>query len=267
MVYRMDDLTENRINPITGTDYDLSWAVFMLVDSAGYKMMCGSFHGCAYTLKCSRHLHEDWKMAAGDFVGYNEANGKNSILVMSEADFAAAEAYYHGHTYNEALLREDEPAVLVHSTPAANWASIRRDGMLKSWNRLKDQGRIREELPVGSKLGDPADFRDYIMFGGGVTGEIVVNSRQNGKIVMDENAEYVPGARLYFDAGKMADDGLLIRDGCHLKVKDELPLEPYLIWAATWETAGLAGPVSTPKRFAEASDRQFYKRYRQGTKG
>ena len=50
----------------------------------------------------------------------------------------------------------------------------------------------------------PTDFSDYIMFGDGITGEIIVNSKQQGKIVMDENSEYLTGARLYFDAQKMA---------------------------------------------------------------
>ena len=95
------------------------------------------------------------------------------------------------------------------------------------------------------------------MFGSGVTGEIVVNSKQQGKIIMDENAEYITGARLYFDAKKIAQDGLLLRDGCHLKVKDQLPLEPYLLWTATWDVIGLTSPVSTPKIFAEQADRQF----------
>ena len=35
---------------------------------------------------------------------------------------------------------------------------------------------------------------DYIMFGNGVSGEIVVNSKQSGKIVMDIDAEYKTGA-------------------------------------------------------------------------
>ena len=47
------------------------------------------------------------------------------------------------------------------------------------------------------------------MFGDGVTGEIVVNSKQQGKIVMSTDAEYLTGARLYFDAKRMAHDGLL----------------------------------------------------------
>ena len=39
-------------------------------------------------------------------------------------------------------------------------------------------------------------FSNYIMFGSGVTGEIVVSAKQRGKIVMDVNAEYRTGARL-----------------------------------------------------------------------
>lgn len=95
------------------------------------------------------------------------------------------------------------------------------------------------------------------MFGGGVSGEIVVNSKQTGKIVMDINAEYETGARLYFDAEKIAKDGLLVRDGAHVKVKDCLPLEPYLIWIATWDNVGLESPISTPRIFAKLSDENF----------
>ena len=116
---------------------------------------------------------------------------------------------------------------------------------------------ITEEQPIGIQLGDPMDFSDYIMFGDGVTGEIVVNSKQQGKIVMDTDAEYLTGARLYFDARRMAQDGLLVRDGYHLKVKDILYLEPYLIWTATWETIGLASQVFTLRIFAEQADKRF----------
>lgn len=50
---------------------------------------------------------------------------------------------------------------------------------------------------------------------------------------------------------------MLVRDGCHLKVKGMLPLKPYLIWTATWEMIGLSSQVSTPKIFAEQADKQF----------
>lgn len=129
--------------------------------------------------------------------------------------------------------------------------------MLKSWNLLKTEKAITEEQPIGIQLGDPPDFSDYIMFGGGVIGEIVVNSKQQGKIVMDTNTEYLTGARLYFDAKRMAQDGFLVRDDYHLKVKDLLHVEPYLTWTATWETIGLANQVSTPRIFAEQADKRF----------
>lgn len=229
----------------------------MLTDSEEYQFMCGSSNGCAYMIKVSRLKCADWKMATGDFVGFNEANAKNIILVMTELEYKAVRAYYEGHSYNEPFLRKGEPLVLVHSTPMNSWKQIKQGGMLKSWNRLKAEQAVAEEHPIGIQLGDPADFSDYIMFGGGVTGEIVVNSKQHGKIVMDTNAAYLTGARLYFNAEKMAQDGLAVRDGCHLKVKEALPLEPYLIFAATWENVGLESQVSTPKIFAKMADEAF----------
>lgn len=257
MVYRLDKLSENSINPITGQEYDNSWRILMITDSPDYQLMCGSGNGCAYTVKISRTQLKDWEMSVGDFIGFCEANGKNAILVMPESVLNSANEQYKDRKYNEPFLRDNEPSVLIHSTPMNSWKNIKREGMLKSWNILKAEKVINEEQPIGIQLGDPTDFSDYIMFGKGVSGEIVVNSRQQGRLLMDVDAEYLTGARLYFDAEKMARDGLLVRDGCHLKVKDTLPLEPYLIWTATWETVGLESRVSTPKIFAEQADKKF----------
>ncbi len=257
MIYRVDRLSENSINPITGHEYDNSWRIFMLTDSPDYQQMCGSGNDCAYTIKTSRNQCKNWRMSVGDFIGFSEANEKNAILVMSEADLKSVKNHYEGHRYNEPFLRKNEPSVLVHSTPMNSWEQIKCDGMLKSWNKLKTEKAIAEDQPIGIQLGDPTDFSDYIMFGDGVAGEIVVNSKQQGRIVMDTDARYLTGARLYFDAKRMAHDGLLVRDGCHLKVKDTLPLKPYLVWIATWETIGLSSQVSTPKIFAEQADKHF----------
>lgn len=264
MVYRVDNLIECGINPINGYEYDSSWIVLMLTDSEEYQFMCGSKNGCAYTIKVSRIKCDDWKMAVGDFLSFNEANAKNIILAMTETDHKAVNDYYKGHSYNEPLLRKNEPLVLVHSTPMNSWKKIKQDRMLKSWSILKAEQAVTEDHPIGIQLGDPTDFSDYIMFGGGVTGEIVVNSKQQGKIIMDINAEYQTGARLYFNAEKMAQDGLLVRDGCHLKVKEALPLEPYLMFAATWENVGLASQVSTPKIFSEKADEAYRHIYQMG---
>ena len=56
---------------------------------------------------------------------------------------------------------------------------------------------------------------------------------------------------------KIAEDGLMVRDGAHMKVKDMLPLSPYLIWTATWENTGLESRLSTPKIFASKATQMF----------
>lgn len=253
MIYRVDNFIENNINPITKSEYDSSWLVLVLSSDVDTAMIVGANNSCAYTIKISKQLHDDWQMAVGDFVGYCDANNINGIIAITEDEYTEVQTYYDGHSYNETILRVYETPILVHSTSMENWYQIQKDGMLKSWNKLN----ISEKEPIGKQLGDPVRFSDYIMFGGGVSGEIVVNSKQSGKIVMDIDAEYRTGARLYFDAEKIARDGLLVRDGAHVKVKDCLPLEPYLIWTATWDKIGLESQISTPRNFSELSDEKF----------
>ena len=253
MIYRVDKFTESNINPITKSEYDSSWLVLVISSVMDTAMIVGANNGCAYTIKINKQIHNDWKMAIGDFIGYCGANNLNGILAITEDEYSEVQTYYDGHSYNETILRAYETPILIHSTSMENWYQIQKDGMLKSWNNLS----ISEKEPIGKQLGDPVHFSDYIMFGGGVSGEIVVNSKQSGKIVMDIDAEYKTGARLYFDAEKIAKDGLLVRDGAHIKVKNCLPLEPYLIWTATWEKVGLESQISTPRIFAELSDEKF----------
>jgi len=54
LIYRIDNFTENRINPITGSEYDESWIVIILTDSDEYQQLVGSNNECAYTVKISR---------------------------------------------------------------------------------------------------------------------------------------------------------------------------------------------------------------------
>ena len=253
MIHRLDSFTEGPVNPVTSQPYDGSWIIFMLTNG-DYTSFCGCENGCAYTLKVSRK-HPHWAMALGDFIGHHSAAGKNLILVVPEADYAHALDAYAGHTHDERFLRAYEPAVLVHSTTPEGWAHIQRDGCLKSWNHLHREQSGHEHQPIGALLGDPAELRDYILFGGGVTGEIVVSSKQKGRIEMDVYCAYTPGARLYFDMRKLARDGLLIRDGSEIKIRDVLPLAPYLLFAATGDI--LAGEPATPHRFTAMADELF----------
>lgn len=257
MIYKINEFTENSINPITKTKYDKSWLVLNLSNDISEPMIVGANNGSAYTIKISKEFHSNWKMAIGDFTQYCNSNNLNGIIVISENDYQEVQNYYIGHSFDETVLRDYETPILVHSTSIENWRKIQKDGTLKSWNKLNSEKITIENEPIGKQLGDPIHFSDYIMFGGGVSGEIVVNSKQSGKIVMDIDAEYKTGARLYFDAKKMAKDGLLIRDGAHIKVKDCLPLETYLIWVSTWDKIGLKSQISTPRIFAELSDNTF----------
>lgn len=256
MIYRLDSFIENEINPITNSPYDHSWMVY-IVEDGPYRMMCGSRNGCAYTLRISKTNHPQWKMFAGDFISYSETFNRNAILVISEEDLNAVEKEYKGHAYNDPFIRDYESTILIHSTTKENFENIQKCQMLKSWNRLKSEGFFTEEFPIGKQLGDPEELRDYIMLGSGTTGEIVVNSKQNNNLIFDENIEYQTGARLYFDMRKIAEDGLVLRDGSEIKIKDYLPLNPYLIWTSTWDKIGLDSEISTPRIFAELSDRYF----------
>ena len=227
----------------------------MLIDSP-YQSMCGRGERGAYTIKMSRQKC-NWPMRIGDLISYAEADDRNVLLVLSQEEEQAVRLRYQGHAYNDRFLREDEPKVLIHSTTYENWKQIEQDGCLKSWNCVKKENKTDEDQPIGHVLGDPEDFRNYIMFGSGVSCEMVVSSKQKGRLTGDADEAYLSGARLYFDAQKIAEDGLMVRDGNHIKVKDCLPLQPYLLWTATWENVGLPAQRTTPRIFAETADKKF----------
>lgn len=267
MVYRVkENFIISEINPFTNMPYDSSWIIYQLTESPDYMMINGGADSTVYTLKVSKK-YPQWKMSVFDFLTFQKTYNKNIILSISDQDFEDAESCYSNHKYNDNFLRSYESEVLIHSTTLENWERIERDGCLKSWNMLKKSVETWEDTPVGKLLGDPDDFSDFIMFSGGsnISGEIVVLSKQQGKITMDQNMKYKPGARLYFDAEKIAKDGLLIRDGCHLKVKEKLPLNPYLIWVANWQSVGLEENLSTPKEFAQLSNDTFTKLFKRGS--
>ncbi len=259
MIYRVDNYFESEINPFTSQPYDDTWIVYRLTDSNEYQTMVGNSNSSVYTVKVSKN-NPDWMMSVCDFIQFQESRNKNIILDITQEDLQKAQTCYQGHSYNDHFLRETEPDILIHSTTYENWVSIEQDRCLKSWNILNAEKAIWESSPIGQELGDPLDFRNFIMFSSGsVSGEIVVLSKQNRKIVMNQDMQYITGARLYFDGRKIAADGLLIRDGIHLKVLNQLPLDPYLLWCATWNKIELDSNISTPKEFAERSNTTFYR--------
>jgi hypothetical protein len=95
---------------------------------------------------------------------------------------------------------------------------------------------------------------------GGLGAERVVASKQKGKIDLDFNAPYTAGARFYFDAAKVAKDGMLTRDGRQIKVKNCLKIKDYLLWIATPDALGIS-EETTPLIFAEQSNAAFERNF------
>ncbi len=95
---------------------------------------------------------------------------------------------------------------------------------------------------------------------GGISAERVISSKQKGKIEINIDAPYIAGVRFYFDTEKIANDGMLTRDGAHVKVKKCLPLEKYLIWIATPDILRMS-ENTTPRIFAEKSDAIFFEKF------
>ena len=101
---RQPERTETALHHIPDCPVGIRYTEYrnlVLTDSEEYQFMCGSRNGCAYTIKVSRTKCDDWKMAVGDFISFNEANAKNIILVLTELEHKAVNVYYEGHRYNE----------------------------------------------------------------------------------------------------------------------------------------------------------------------
>ena len=259
-----DEKLKAQLDILQPDDYH-NWIQFKLTNSKEYESFVGTENNM-YTLKVSKE-RSNWECALFDFIGYEESCGRNIILYVSADDFEQAKQEYKGHHFQEKQIRDYEAEVLIHSTTWESWEKIQADGALKSWHILKQENPNFEKEPIGKQLGDPEDYSHYIMFSSGhVAGEIVVLSKQNGYIDMDYQKEYLTGARLHFDTAAIAHDGLLVRDGAHLKVKNELPLEKYLVWVGTWESVGLLSQISTPLEFTTKANQKFDELYGGGYK-
>lgn len=244
------------INPITEQPYDNKWIFLELVNDDSFYIFSGG-NDFVFRLAISKKC-DDWKYRIFDFIEYELSHDKQIIISINNKDYEDAKKAYKGHSFTDNFLRKHEKRILVHSTTLSGFNSILHDEMLKSWHILKSEGKIKETYPIGKFLGDPIEYSDYIMFtNGGVTGEIIINSKMKSEIAMNIDEEYHPGARLYFDAELIANDGLLVRDGAHLKVKDILPLDKYLLWYATIDNINLNQLQITPANFSKTADMEF----------
>ncbi|MEK4064661.1 MULTISPECIES: hypothetical protein [unclassified Paenibacillus] len=236
--------------------YDESWVELSIDECAEYEMFTGKTE--IFGFKLSKHCN-GWQFRAMDYIAYHHLYRRKVIITALPKDYEEAKAVYTGHSPFDRFLRPYEPKVLVHSTTPGAYPAICREGVLKSWQKVQAANGVRETAPIGLTLGDPSDFQEFVMLGSGVAPEIVVSSRQKGFVCMDSLCEYTPGGRFYFDVEQLAADGLLVRDGCHYKVKDELPIS-HALFCGTLQNVEMRGQAITPDSFAQAAD-QVFKRH------
>ncbi len=250
-----DNYTQNPYK--NNLPYDSSWVLIKLIDHADFNSFTGNNGNGIFRLILTKQLSE-WKFCVMDFIEYEKSHNKNIIVAVNSDDLDLAKTSYAGHSYTDNILRSYEHPVLVHTTTPTAYRNILNSGYLKSWNMLNNNTNIQ---PIGAILGDPNDYSDYIMFSnGGFYSELVVASKEKGYINMDIHAIYTAGGRFYFDAEKIAKDGLLVRDGAHLKVRDSLEINKYLLWAANPQLVGLSDKT-TPYEFGTRSDEMFERKF------
>lgn len=248
-IYFTRRLTE--CNPFSENgEYSKKWVSITINNSIYIAPEIRYVYGCSIGRKV-----DFWEYRVMDYINYNLMYNRNIIFIGSKRLYKKAAKKYADHSIFDKELRPYEDTFVIHSTTMENYEKINRQGCIKSWNTLKKRNPDFEAQPIGAMLGDPEDFRDYIMLGTGVQCEIVVLSKQKNRLCYNADEEYIPGARLYFDTKQLAENGLLVRDGLHYKVRDELPLE-LARFTATVDNIKFNGKI-TPRLFAESSDTAF----------
>lgn len=201
-----------------------------------------------------------------DFLRYEASYGRKVIVACPEGiDVKDLVREAQSIRYETTEIRHDDPPWLVHSTSLENWKSIQAVGELRSLAMLRRNGI--ETGGIGLRgFGEPEDYADHIMLGlpENIGPEHVVASLGKGEVITEENTPYQPGARLYFDGHGIIRDGLMVRDGIHMhKVRDRLPLKPYLVAAITPADVDPDCKVAewTPRSFLTRASEFFAERF------
>lgn len=242
---------ESDPNPFTSDgSYDRNWSLF-IVDPAveGMLFQRKSPFGCYVMAVTPAYAH--FRDLMSDILHYETGHGRKVIFVGEDPSVLDGL-----EPISATQIRDYDGPYMVHSTLLSTYEQIKRDGFLKSPERLAKEGIAVH--PIGlSALGEPEDYLHHIMFAdGGLAPEIVVNSRLHGRPYYSVNEPYQPQVRLYFDAHKMTCDGIVIRNVCRM-VYEAVDLKKYLIRAVT--AADLSLPAEqvfwTPLTFSQAADR------------
>lgn len=248
------------------------WSAFCILDRDDSQVLTGGTDAGLWMARFGRSVG-NLPERLGDFLRYEDSQGRTVILSTPhdvDADSLVERAL--AATVEPCRVRQSDPRLLVHSTTASAWRRIEADGVVKSAARLDADGRPRR-APAGPPTEvemylakEPPEYAGYVMLGAADSPftELVAASHATGLLSGGLDTPYEPGVRLYFDNHAIIRACLAVRDGLHpMKVRDSLPLAPYLLAAIT--ASGLGGQAEgtswTPRRFTEAANRQFDERF------
>ena len=253
-------------NPFTPDgSYGLEWSSFCILDKGDDQFVTGKSGDGPFSARFGRRV-EHLETRLIDFLRYENAQGRIVILSFpGDIDIDCYVTQALSRMPNPDAVRPDDPAIIIHSTTLDAWEKISTDGQLKAASELSQQARIVDCLSeVAHYLeNEPPEYRDYIMFGtiASTTPEKIVASYQAGRFILDDDAVYEPGVRLYFDNRRMIGDGQAVRDGLHtVKVYKRLSLSPYLLAVIGVSDLDPQREVKmwTPRLFVERADQAFW---------
>lgn len=260
MLLAPPDWTPDAPNPFTVDGaYGPAWSCFRLTEAEDDWVRNGRQASGLYVAAFGRQVPRLSERLA-DFLRYEAGHGRTVIVAGLDEDFVAAALALAARP----AVRPGDPRWLVHSTSLAAWAAIERGGELQS-SALRARGGVLAP-PLGELLvGDPPDYAEYVALGPleAIGPEFVQACRQAGRMLPAPDTEYLPGVRLYFDAHQITAAGLGVRDGLHtLKVRDRLPLTPYLVAALTARDVPppAGGKPWTTTLFRDAANAVFFRR-------
>lgn len=228
-------------NPFTSNgEYSSEWSAFCILDEDHNQIFTGKSSKGSFSSRFGRQVPNLTEHLL-DFLKYENDHGRRVILSFPpKMDVDEYVTHALASTPDSNTVRSEDPAILIHATTQAAWESIQADQTLKAASQLaKKPDRSGGEAKVGEieayLFDEPPEYKDYIMFGGmdSCVPEMILASNYAGKFILDEEATFKPGVRLFFDNHRIIRDGLATRDGLHVnKVHLHLPLQPYWLFSA-----------------------------------
>ncbi|MGH4123877.1 MAG: hypothetical protein ACREV6_13200 [Clostridium sp.] len=159
-------------------------------------------------------IPEDYYKAA-NFIYYENTHSR-SVVIWSENYEIALRIFQQLKEHKGRMYKDLENSkFLCHSTPIENFKNILKDKSLLSYIQLMSDGKMINT--VRFELKEPDDYLDYIDFCPceSISSEIVVASRQFGKINDNSDIIYKPGVRIYFKSDKLQKVEGACFDGLH----------------------------------------------------